>query len=192
MPDEIELIGGVEHRVIEIANYNPSWVATFDRERRRISAALGGSAVRIDHVGSTAVAGLAAKPIVDVQISVRDAEEDLAYLPRLEASGYQLRVRSPGHRMLRTPALDVHVHACAVGSAWERQHLLFRDWLRRAPDDRVLYEATKRKLAQRDWPDMNAYADAKGAVIGEITVRAEAWARESRWSVGSSDKSQGG
>jgi GrpB-like predicted nucleotidyltransferase (UPF0157 family) len=174
--NETELIGGIEKRAIEIVAHDPAWQARFATERARIADALGATAVRIDHVGSTAVPGLPAKPIVDIQVSVPDVEDEPAYLDALLAAGYLLRVRQPGHRLVRTPALDVHVHICATGSDWERRHLLFRDWLRRTPADRDAYARLKRDLARRDWSDMNAYADAKGPLIAEITERAEAWA----------------
>jgi GrpB-like predicted nucleotidyltransferase (UPF0157 family) len=184
MTDEVELIGGTEQREIVLVPYDPAWAVRFAQERRRIADALGPAALRIDHVGSTAVPGLAAKPIVDVQLSVTDVEDEAAYLPHLEACGYRLRVRSPGHRMVRTPERDVHVHVCSAGSDWERRHLLFRDRLRHDADDRAVYEATKRRLAGRNWVDMNAYADAKGPVIADITRRAEAWAASGGWGLG--------
>jgi GrpB-like predicted nucleotidyltransferase (UPF0157 family) len=99
----------------------------------------------------------------------------------LERAGYRLRARQPGHRMVRTVDLDVHVHICRVGSEWERRHLLFRDWLRFDDADREAYAALKRELAQRGWADMNAYADAKGVLISEIMIRAEAWAKQAGW-----------
>ncbi len=182
MTGDLELVGGVERRDIVLVPYRPAWPARFAQELRRIADAMGPAALRIEHVGSTAVPGLAAKPIVDVQVSVADVEDEEAYLPRLEAAGYRLRVRAPGHRMVRTPQRDVHVHVCSAGSDWERRHLLFRDRLRHDADDRALYEATKRELAQRPWPDMNAYAAAKSPVITEITGRAEAWAARGDWS----------
>jgi GrpB-like predicted nucleotidyltransferase (UPF0157 family) len=83
--------------------------------------------------------------------------------------------------MLRTPDVDVHVHVCPAGGEWERRHLLFRDWLRVDAADRQRYAAAKRQLARRDWPDMNAYADAKTMVIQQITVRAEQWACLTSW-----------
>jgi GrpB-like predicted nucleotidyltransferase (UPF0157 family) len=178
-----ELIGGVEHRVITIVDYSPTWPERFDREQLRILTALGATAVRVDHIGSTSVPGLAAKPIIDVDLSVPDVEDEHRYLPQLIDAGYLLRVREPGHRMVRTPELDVQVHICSAGSDWERRHLLFRDWLRQDAADRAAYEALKRDLASRDWPDMNAYADAKGTLIAEIMTRAEAWADTTGWSV---------
>lgn len=183
VPRDVELIGGIEKREIVVVEPDPAWPARFERERERILAALGAGAVRVDHVGSTAVPGLPAKPIVDIDLSVPDVEDEDAYLPALLAAGYELRVREPGHRLVRTPARDVHVHVCTTGSDWERSHLLFRDRLRHDAADRAAYAALKRELAARDWPSMNDYADAKGGLIGEITARAEAWAIATGWRV---------
>jgi GrpB-like predicted nucleotidyltransferase (UPF0157 family) len=158
-------------RKITIVAYDPTWPARFEQERGRI-AGLGSVVKRIEHIGSTAVAGLAAKPIIDILVTVDDVEDEARYVPALEACGYVLRVREPGHRMFRTPARDVHVHVWRSGSDDERRHLLFRDWLRGNAPDRELYEQTKRELARRSWADMNDYADAKTAVIVAILQRA--------------------
>jgi GrpB-like predicted nucleotidyltransferase (UPF0157 family) len=179
---EEALIGGREPRPIAIVEHDPAWAHRFGALRAPLAAALGSVAVRIEHVGSTAVPGLAAKPIVDVQVAVADPDREELFVPALEWLGYVLRVREPGHRMLRTPALDVHVHVWRAGGEDERRHLLFRDWLRRSAADRERYARVKRRLAARDWEDMNAYADAKTPVIAEITVRAERWASASGWS----------
>jgi GrpB-like predicted nucleotidyltransferase (UPF0157 family) len=172
-PDGV-LIGGPEARHVVLAEHDPAWAARYQRERERIVAALGARALRVDHIGSTSVPGLAAKPIIDIDLSVADAEDEAAYVPDLERAGYVLRVREPGHRMLRTPDLDVHLHVCALGSDWERRHRIFRDWLRNHPDDRQLYEDVKRSLADRTWSDMNDYADAKSDVVAAIMRRATA------------------
>jgi GrpB-like predicted nucleotidyltransferase (UPF0157 family) len=179
--DEVELIGGPEKRAIVIEPYNPLWPAMFDEHRRRIEGALGDVARRIDHVGSTAVAGLTAKPIIDIQISVSDVEDDSSYLDLLLAAAYRLRVRESGHRMFRTPDLDVHVHVCDAGSEWERRHLLLPDWLRQSAEDRDAYARLKVELQQQDWETMNHYADAKCALIGEMIARAEVWAGSVGW-----------
>lgn len=173
MDDQVELLGGVEKREIVIVDYNPAWADRFASERGRIIAALGPKARRVDHIGSTAVPGLPAKPIIDIDLSVTDVADEPAYLPELLTAGYHLRVRETGHRMLRTPALDVHLHVCTAGSAWERRDLLFRDWLRTHPADRDRYVALKRQLATQEWPDMNAYAAAKGPFIAEIMSQAD-------------------
>jgi GrpB-like predicted nucleotidyltransferase (UPF0157 family) len=166
------LIGGREARAIVIVAYDPAWPDRFEVERARITAALPD--VRgVEHVGSTSVPGLAAKPIIDIVVVPAGPIED-AVAP-LEAVGYVLRVREPGHRMLRTPERDVHVHLWADPAETTR-HLLFRDWLREDAADRARYAAVKRELATRAWGDMNDYADAKSPVITEITARAEAWA----------------
>lgn len=181
MSGEVELIGGPERRAIVLVPHDVSWASAFERERSRISDALRTRARRIDHIGSTAIPGLSAKPIIDINVSVDDPDDEDAYLPALARAGYRLRVREPGHRMLRTSTLHVHVHICPAGSDWERRHLLFRDWLRCDVDDRQLYAATKRQLGAHDWPDMNAYAAAKTAVIEQITRRAEQWAIATSW-----------
>ena len=171
--EPVELIGGVEKRDIKVVPPDPTWPATFAIERAKILTALGVKAVRVDHIGSTSIPGLGAKPIIDIGLSVLDVDRDEHYLPDLIAAGYQLRVREPGHRMVRTPDLGVHVHVCTAGSDWERRPLLFRDWLRYDQSDRAAYNALKNQLAQEDWPDMNAYAQAKGPLITEITARGE-------------------
>lgn len=178
---EAELIGGPEKRGIFLAAYDPAWPGTFEGERRRIVVALGPLPHRLEHIGSTSVPGLAAKPIIDSQLSVPDVEDEDSYLPCLERVGYALRVRERGHRMVRSASLELHLHVCDVRSDWERRHLLLRDWLRRSPADRRLYEEAKRELAEREWPTMNDYAAAKSDVIGDIKGRAEVWAALTGW-----------
>ena len=167
------LIGGREPRVLEIVDYTPLWHERFETERRRIGDALGPTALRIDHVGSTAVPGLAAKPIVDIMVTVDDPDDESSYREQFEQIGYVLRVREPGHRMFRTRERHVHVHIWPAGSLDERRHLVFRDWLRSNAADRAEYERAKRSLVGL-YPDMNYYANAKTAVIESIMQRAEA------------------
>lgn len=178
----MELIGGPEKRAIVIEPYRSTWPATFQDHRRRIEDALGAVALRVDHIGSTAVPGLAAKPIIDIQVSVRDVKHEPSYAQPLVAAGYRLRVREPGHRMFRTPELDVQIHICDAGSDWERRHLLLRDWLRESAEDREAYAALKTELQKQGWGTMNNYADAKTALISEMSARAEAWAASTGWS----------
>ena len=175
------LIGGREERAVVIVDPDPEWRAVFERERAAIARVLTGRAFRIEHVGSTAVPGLAAKPIVDIQVAVVDPDDEAAFAPALERAGYELRVREPGRRMFRTPGRDVQVHVWRAGSDDERRHVLFRDWLRVDESDRALYEDTKRRLAARRWPDVNYYAEAKTPLITAIMARAEAWAAREGW-----------
>jgi GrpB-like predicted nucleotidyltransferase (UPF0157 family) len=177
----MQLIGGPERVDIVVAEPDPGWPGRFAVERDRIAAALAGIPHRVEHVGSTSVPGLPAKPIVDVQVSVPEVDDD-GWLAPLEAAGYVLRVREPGHAMVRTPERDVHVHVCSAGSRWERRHLVFRNWLRTSDADRDRYAAVKRSLAERAWPTMQHYTEAKGDVIRDILGRAEAWAVETGWS----------
>lgn len=168
---ETELIGGVEAPAVVVVPYRQEWPKTFDRHRARIAAALGTGAVGMDHIGSTAVPGLAAKPIVDILLAVADSADEASYLPALERAGYELRVREPDfeeHRMFRTPGRDVHVHVLSVGSPEIGRYLRLRDALRAAPFLRARYQALKQTLAAQDWQDLNAYAQAKSGMIETI------------------------
>jgi GrpB-like predicted nucleotidyltransferase (UPF0157 family)/GNAT superfamily N-acetyltransferase len=166
------LIGGRERRDVVIADYDPAWPRRFDAEHDRIAAALRRAALRIEHVGSTSVPDLAAKPIIDVLVTVADVGNEWSYGPALERAGYELRVREPEHRMFRTPEHDVHVHVWSDHDPEVGRMLAFRDRLRESAADRAEYEHLKRSLAQREWPDMNHYANAKGPLIEAILARA--------------------
>ena len=189
MPDEIEervrrmIIGEIEQRAIVIVDYDPSWPHRFHLEAAKIRAALGPAALCVEHVGSTSVPGLAAKPIVDTLLVVENSANEDSYLPALEAAGYVLRVREPDfeeHRMFRTPERDVHVHVFSHGSSEVERLLLLRDHLRDNEEDRELYADTKRELASRDWPSMQHYADAKTGIVEEILTRASGSSDEQR------------
>jgi GrpB-like predicted nucleotidyltransferase (UPF0157 family) len=172
---ETGLIGGLEKREIKIVDYDEEWPKKFDAHARVIADALGKAALRIEHVGSTSVPGLAAKPIIDILVVVQDSADESTYLPRLEVTGYVLRVREPEwneHRMFRTHEGDVHVHIYSHGCLEIQRVLTFRDHLRINIDDRRRYEQTKRELAAREWSDMNEYADAKSEVIESIIAAA--------------------
>jgi GrpB-like predicted nucleotidyltransferase (UPF0157 family) len=140
-----------------------------------IARALGATALRIEHIGSTSVPDLAAKPIIDILVVVPDSTNESAYLPQLEAAGYVLRVREPEwneHRMFRTPERMAHVHVNSAGCQEIERKLLYRDQLRRNSEDKSRYEQTKRTLASRAWPDMNDYAAAKTQLIESIIAAA--------------------
>ena len=172
------VIGEIEPQTIVVADYDPGWSERFRHEEARIRAALGGAALSVEHIGSTSVPGLAAKPIVDVLLVVEASGDEASYLPALEEAGYVLRVREPDfdeHRMFRTPAKDVHVHVFSAGSPEIDRYLLLRE----DKGDRELYARTKRELANREWPSMQHYAEAKTEVIEGIIARAAA-ARASR------------
>jgi GrpB-like predicted nucleotidyltransferase (UPF0157 family) len=123
------LVGGRERRPIVIADYDELWPERFAKERARVLSALGGAALRVEHIGSTAVPALAAKPIIDVLVTVADPEDEAPVRSALESQGYELRVREPGHRMFRTAARDVHIHVWAESDPEVERYLRFRDRL---------------------------------------------------------------
>lgn len=164
------LIGGRRPVLVELAEPDPAWPQRFVAHRDRIVGALGDLARDVEHVGSTSVPGLAAKPVIDVQLVVPSLEREREWLPALEAAGYVLRVREPGHRMVKAvpPLDDANVHLYGPGDPEPARVLRFRDLLRADPAARQRYEDVKRSLAGRVWPDMNHYATAKTAVILEL------------------------
>ena len=169
------VIGGTEKRDITIVPYDSEWPRKYQKHADRIKAALGDVAQKIEHIGSTSVPGLAAKPIIDMLVVVPDSSDESAYLGQLQSVGYELRVREPDfeeHRMMRTPEKDVHIHIFSPGSFEAARYLIFRNRLRSDREALSRYEAVKRELAAKDWPDMNAYADAKTKVIEEIIASA--------------------
>ena len=160
---------------ILISDYDPRWPELFEREASRIRFALGQRALRIEHAGSTSVTGLAAKPIIDMLLVVADSARENEYLPALESAGYVLRFREPNwyeHRLLNGPDTSVNLHVLSLGCPEIDRMLLFRDWLRSNEVDRDLYAKTKLALAEKDWADVQDYADAKTAVVEEILSRA--------------------
>jgi GrpB-like predicted nucleotidyltransferase (UPF0157 family) len=181
-----ETVPGSDSRTdpVRVVPYDPAWPARFQAWRDRLASGLGAAALRIEHVGSTSVPGLAAKPIVDIQVSVADMDREDTYVPRCQAAGLQLRSRDREHRYFRPPAgrpRDVHVHVCTAGSRWERVHLLFRDYLRSSPPACDAYAAMKREAAAR-WPDDGlAYTEAKSDLILDLLDQAEAWAAARHW-----------
>ncbi len=173
------LIGPVvpHNAPITLAEYDHGWPALFAREAGRIRAALGSTAIVLEHAGSTSVPGLAAKPIIDIVLAVPDSADEPAYVPALEAAGYVLRAREPGwfeHRMFKGPDTDINLHVFTAGATEIDKMLLFRDWLRASDADRDAYLDVKRELAQRTWRHVQHYADAKSAIVEQIVARAAA------------------
>ena len=158
-----------------LAEYDPDWPQLFRHEADRIRGALGPRALQVEHVGSTSVPGLAAKPIIDISLAVADSADEQAYVPALEAAGYFLRIREPDwfeHRAFGREGVRVNLHVFSAGCAEIDRMLRFRDRLRSDDADRALYERTKRELAQRQWKYVQNYADAKSAVVEAILARA--------------------
>jgi GrpB-like predicted nucleotidyltransferase (UPF0157 family) len=169
---ELEFHGAPSPLAHALTPYDHAWPTAYAEHEARIRRAVGPAALAVEHIGSTSVPGLAAKPIIDVLVTVPDLVDEEAYLPALLGAGYELRVREAGHRLVRPPGLDAHVHVLEPDDPAAHDYLLLRDHLRRDEADRALYERTKRDLLTRDWSDMNAYADAKTDVIEAIKARA--------------------
>ena len=153
------------------------WPARFEAEATRIREALGDRVMRIDHVGSTSVPGLEARPTVDIQLSLTDLIPRAAYVEPLVALGYRWAL-DPWTDEHEYFSLDengeraVQIHACRSGSRWERRHLAFRDWLRDHPEDAEAYARIKRELAERHPRDIPAYVQAKTRFVRQIEAKA--------------------
>jgi GrpB-like predicted nucleotidyltransferase (UPF0157 family) len=165
------------YREVVLVEYDPEWPNCFARAAEQIRGALGEAILQLDHVGSTSVPGLVAKPFIDINLVVADTTDEEAYVPKLEAAGYVLRVREPDwfeHRMLRGFEPPVNLHVFPADCSEVERMLLFRDRLRTNDADRELYARTKRELGAQEWKYVQNYADAKTAVVDEILKRAKA------------------
>jgi GrpB-like predicted nucleotidyltransferase (UPF0157 family) len=176
---------------VEICNWTPAWPAEFAERVAMLRAALGERALRIDHIGSTSVAGLAAKPIVDIQVSVADFEPLGALVDAMSRAGYIWRADNPEltKRYFRElpGAPRCHVHIRRAGSWHEQWALLFRDYLRAHPAVAADYATLKRALAERFRHDRHAYTDAKADFFWTTIREADLWAGETGWRPGPSD-----
>jgi len=164
-------------RPYDLAEPDPAWPSRFEQVAAELRGALGDLAQRIEHVGSTSVPGLAAKPTIDVQVSVASMVPRSAYVDPLEELGFVWTVDpwDDTHEFLsrdRGENRDVHVHICRAGSLWEQRHLAFRDWLRTHPADAAAYATLKRGLAAAHPRDVHTYTHEKGEFIREIQGKA--------------------
>jgi GrpB-like predicted nucleotidyltransferase (UPF0157 family) len=160
---------------VTLADYDPVWPERYEALARVIQRALGDLVLLVEHVGSTSVPGLVAKPIIDIVLAVADSANEEAYVPALEAEGYALRIREADwydHRMLKGGGTEVNLHVFSAGCPEIDRMLLFRDVLRADPAERERYAAVKRRLAAQHWRHVQNYADAKTAVVEEILSRA--------------------
>lgn len=160
---------------IRLVEYDSEWPHKYEQEAKRIRAALGQRALRIEHVGSTSVPGLVAKPIIDIVLAVAESGNEREYAPVLETAGYRLHLREPGwyeHRLFKGAENSVNLHVFSQGCSEIERMVRFRDWLRTSRDDRQLYAQAKRALAGQEWKYTQNYADAKSSVVEEIMSRA--------------------
>jgi GrpB-like predicted nucleotidyltransferase (UPF0157 family) len=163
---------------IAVTDPDPAWPQYYDDLAVRIRNALGWRVLQLEHIGSTSVPGLAAKPIIDIDLTVADPDREQDYLPALERIAFQLSVREPwwyGHRVLRAEEPLCNLHVFGFDSPELIKHRIFRDWLRGNPSERDRYAAAKRQAAS----DANAagehvmqYNARKQQVVREIYHRA--------------------
>ena len=169
---------------VEVVAWDPEWPRRYEEMRARLVEALGPLSLRIEHVGSTSIAGIPAKPVIDIQVSVADVEDTDAYREQVEACGFGLRYITAGWRYFRPPPplpRDYQVHVVQVGSAQERQRLLFRDFMRAHSGEAAEYGRLKLRLAQQDHDDRIQYMDDKAPFIAAVLEAAEAWADATAW-----------
>jgi GrpB-like predicted nucleotidyltransferase (UPF0157 family) len=163
------------NNTIHLAPYDPNWPLLFECLASRVRNALPGKVVLLEHVGSTSIPGLSAKPVIDMVLGVVDSTDEPSYIPPLEAEGFVLRIREPGwfeHRLLRATDIRSNLHVFSAGCDEIDRMLTFRNQLRVHDPDRWLYESSKRELAARTWKHVQNYADAKSEVIENILMRA--------------------
>jgi GrpB-like predicted nucleotidyltransferase (UPF0157 family) len=169
---------GARRRVdgpILLADYDPGWPDLYEHEATRVRRVLGDRVRLLEHVGSTSVPGLPAKPIIDMVLAVANTADEPAYVPSMEAAGYVVRIREPDwheHRVFKGPDTDINLHTFSDGSSEIARMIAFRDRLRTHDDERERYLQTKRALAARHWVYVQDYADAKGEVVEAIIARA--------------------
>ncbi|MEK8032746.1 GrpB family protein [Ideonella sp. DXS29W] len=175
--------------MIEIVAYSPQWAVEFEAEALAIRGALGDRVVRIEHVGSTAVPGLAAKPVIDIQVSVVALQPEEPYIAALATLGYRFISLGDFDRVYPWFAKpgdwpsSHHVHLCVAGEAQEASHLAFRDWLRADPGHAAEYEALKRQLAARHAGDSLRSVERYSLDKSSFVQRALAdWAQRGRGS----------
>jgi GrpB-like predicted nucleotidyltransferase (UPF0157 family) len=167
-------VAHADQAAVEVVAPDGSWPEQFAQVRDVVVSALGDRALSVEHVGSTSVPGLWAKPIIDVNLTVADSGDEAAYLPELEAAGFALRVREPDweqHRCLRGADPTSNRHVWSPGSIEPARTTAFRDWLIAHPEDREAYAAIKRDLAEQGFTDVMLYNNAKAGLIYDIYER---------------------
>ena len=160
---------------IYLAPYDPDWPAQYAAEAAKIRAAIGHRAIALEHVGSTSIPGMPAKPIIDIVLCVADSADEDAYVPALTAQGYRLHLREPDweqHRVMKGEWPLVNLHVFTVGSRELTRMVAFRDRCRSHPEELQLYLDTKQALAGQVWRHVQHYANAKGEVVEAIIARA--------------------
>lgn len=174
-----------------IAPFDNEWSNLFLEVGTKLRNALEHRAIRIDHIGSTSVMGMEAKPIIDIQISINEYDDESSYRHLIERIGFQLRAENsdktkkyfrelPGNR--RT-----HIHVRQAGSYSEQLSLLFRDYLRCSPEDCQRYIEEKHRLMKLYKNERSKYVEGKGPIVWDILQKAHIWSQETGWRPGKTD-----
>ena len=156
---------------VEVVAPDPAWPQWYTVVRDRVVAALGDRVLAIEHVGSTAVPGLWAKPMIDIDLTVADSADEDAWLSDLESVGFVLRVREPDweeHRVLRGQKPHTNLHVFSPDAREPHRHQMFRDWLRTHPEDRDRYAEVKREVAARGFDDAMLYNNEKAWFVYDL------------------------
>ena len=168
---------GLERGVVRLATYDPEWPRLFEQEKARLQAALGGQVLDIQHIGSTSIPGLTAKPILDIAIAVENFEAAFACVPLIEKLGYEFMgehgILRRHYFVKRDPRSTHHIHMLELTNAEYQAHLLFRDYLRLHPEAITQYQTLKQRLAEQHPNDREAYTDGKAEFIGQILALAK-------------------
>jgi GrpB-like predicted nucleotidyltransferase (UPF0157 family) len=175
--EEQEVLIGLDRGVVRLAPYNAGWVQVYEAERARIEAAIGTHILEVQHVGSTSIPGIAAKPIVDIAVGVASFEGARVCIAPMEALGYTYRGENgiPGrHYFTRGDPTLYHVHMHEITSRAWGNLVLFRDYLLEHPEEAQAYWALKERLAGQHCHDRRAYTDGKAAFIERILDQARA------------------
>ncbi|MGI2297571.1 GrpB family protein [Paenibacillus sp. GXUN7292] len=174
-----------------ISEYDPSWPLLFEEVGKRLRNSLKEIALRIDHIGSTSVNRLAAKPIIDIQISVSSINNLQEYRSKIEAVGFVFREENPdktkGYFREVPGTRRTHIHVRQAGSYSEQLSLLFRDYLRTHPEDCIRYVEEKHRLMNLYKQERSRYVEGKEPIIWDIIQKAHHWSQEIGWQAGQSD-----
>lgn len=163
---------------IVIADYDANWSSQYEQEKSRIIDTLGNTVTDIQHIGSTSVPGLAAKPIIDIILGLEKIPPLSTQIVSLETLGYNYcgEFGIPGRHYFRRGMPRTHqIHAVQVNSDFWQRHILFRDFLRSHPQAAQQYEALKRKLAAEFRNDRDRYTDSKTPLIEQLLIQAKTW-----------------
>ncbi|NIK76684.1 GrpB-like predicted nucleotidyltransferase (UPF0157 family) [Paenibacillus castaneae] len=175
-----------------ISKYDPEWKIIFNEIASKLRNSLGDLAIRIDHVGSTSVIGLDAKPIIDIQISVLNLDTVLNDKKWIENLGFVLREDNPDKtkRYFREQpgSRRTHIHVRQAGSFSEQLSLLFRDYLRVHPEDCLRYAQEKHRLMELFKNERSNYVEGKGPIVWDILQKAHIWSQQVGWKPSISDK----